>query len=378
MFWHLYKYRIKSFLHEKEELFWSLCFPLILCLCFVVGFSGINEKAWTFHSIPVAIVYEQENTSFKTTIESISKDDSQGEPFLKVTECTYDEAKTLLTDKDVDGIILVDDEISLIVNNSDINQTALQSFVNQYIQQAAMFTDVASVNPEILTELAEAMSEDVTYIKEQSFTKDRMDPMASYYFSLIAFSALCGGFFGMICARQLKANQTFEGMRKSISSVPRGLFIAAEFLATYTIHLIIMLILILAMVFVFGINLGNQLGYVALTAAVGSLAGVAIGLFIGSLKIKETMQVTIFIVTSIGSAFLSGLMVANMKNILEKNAPIINRINPSTLISDALYSLTIYDTHERFFTNIITLAVIAVVFLAASIFMTRRESYASI
>ena len=378
MFLHLYKYRIKSFIHEKEEVFWSLLFPLILCLCFVVGFSGITEKAYTFHTIPVAIVYQQENEIFKTTIDAIAADDSQGEPFLAITETDYETATALLSDKKVDGIIVVKDNISLVVNSNDITQTALQSFINQYIQKADMFDQISKSNPTALGELIEYLSDDVNYIKDKNFTDDKMDPMASYYFSLIAFAALCGGFFGLKCARQLRANATCEGMRKSISSVPRSLFITAEFLATYTIHLAIMIILILVMVFIYRIDLGNQAGYVALTAAAGSLCGTSIGLFVGSLKVKEAFQVTIFIVFSLVSAFLSGLMVADMKMLVEQYAPFVNRINPSSLIADALYSLTIYETHERYFTNIITLVAISVVFLAASILMTRRERHASI
>ncbi|MGN0375463.1 MAG: ABC transporter permease [Butyrivibrio sp.] len=380
MFWHIYLYRIRCFLHEKEELFWSLLFPIILCLCFVVGFSGINEKAYTFHTIPTAIVYEQENSIFRSTMDIIAKADSQGEPFLKVTETDYDTAADLLSDKKVDGIILVKkDDISLIVGNSGINQTALQSFINQYLQRSAMFETIAETNPEIIPELAEDMSESVSFIKEETFTKDRMDPMASYYFSLIAFAALCGGFLALRCARQLKADATPEGIRKSVSPVGRGLLLTAEFLATYTVHLVMMLILILVMVFIYRIDLGHQMGYVALTAAVGSLSSIAIGLFIGSLpKLKEAMQTTIIVVYSLLSSFLAGLMVADMKIIIQKNVPVISRINPATLIQDALYSLTIYDTHERFFMNIISLVVISVIFLAASIFMTRRKSYASI
>ena len=378
MFLHLYKYRLKCFLHEKENIFWSLLFPLILCLCFVVGFSGVTEKAYTFHTIPVAIVYEQENEIFKTTIDAIASDTSQGEPFLAITETDYENAATLLSDKTVAGIIMVKDDISLIVNDNSISQTALQSFINQYTQKADMFEKIAKTNPEALRDLAGELSDNANYIRDKNFTQNKMDPMASYYFSLIAFSALCGGFFGLNCARQLRANATAEGMRKSISSVPRSLFITAEFLATYTIHLAIMIILILVMVFVYRIDLGNQAGYVALTAAAGSLCGTSIGLFTGSLKVKEAFQITLFIVISLVSSFLSGLMIADMKMIIEEYAPVINRINPSSLIADALYSLTIYETHERYFTNIITLVIISVVFLVASILMTRRERHASI
>ena len=65
MFLHLFKYRFKSFLREKEEFFWCLIFPLILFLCFKLAFSSIADKEWAFHSIPVAVVYEKENAKVK-------------------------------------------------------------------------------------------------------------------------------------------------------------------------------------------------------------------------------------------------------------------------------------------------------------------------
>ena len=107
MFLHLFKYRFKSFLREKEEFFWCLIFPLLLFLCFKLAFSSIADKEWSFHSIPVAVVYEKENALFEEVLGKISEDDSQGEEFLKITETDYEAALDLLEDKKVDGINLV-------------------------------------------------------------------------------------------------------------------------------------------------------------------------------------------------------------------------------------------------------------------------------
>ncbi len=177
----------------------------------------------------------------------------------------------------------------------------------------------------------------------------------------------------------MKADITPEGMRKSVAPLRRSTLILAEFFATYLIHLILIVILLLYMVFVLRINISAQIGYIALTCAAGSLFGVSFGIFIGSIpKLKETVQTTVFIVFSLLSSFLGGLMVWTIKVNIERSAPIINRINPATLISDALYSLLIYNTHERYFRNIISLAAAAVVFCVLSILMTRRNSYANL
>ena len=43
----------------------------------------------------------------------------------------------------------------------------------------------------------------------------------------------------------------------------------------------------------------------------------------------------LFLVFSMVCSFLSGLMNNTMKDLVEKNMPVINRINPAALISDA-------------------------------------------
>lgn len=378
MFGHLYKYRLKSLLRMKEDIFWCLFFPIILCTCFFAAFSGISDKTNNFHSIPTAVVYEKENAIFKATLDAVSKSDTQGEEFLNVTETDGASAKSLLKDGKVDAIIYVGDEISMTVAKSGLNQTAVQSFLDEFEQKSSLISDIVRENPDKLISLIGNIFSSRTYISEKKLTDSPMDEMSVYYFSLIGMAALFGGFLGNSVARQMQPNITPEGMRKSTAPVKRHTMIAAEFLAAYTLQLISMAILLFYMICVLRINLGNEAGYVALTCAAGSLAGIASGIFVGSLPVKENVQIAIFLVYSLGSSFLSGLMVHPIKIWIEKSVPIINRINPATLIQDALYSLVIYNTHERFFTNIITLTVISVILCTMSYLMTRRKNYANL
>ena len=378
MFGHLYKYRLKSLPRMKEDIFWCLFFPIILCTCFFAAFSGISDKTNNFHSIPTAVVYEKENAIFKATLDAVSKSDTQGEEFLNVTETDGTSAKSLLKDGKVDAIIYVGDEISMTVAKSGLNQTAVQSFLDEFEQKSSLISDIVRENPDKLVSLIGNIFSSRTYISEKKLTDSPMDEMSVYYFSLIGMAALFGGFLGSSVARQMQPNITPEGMRKSTAPVKRHTMIAAEFLAAYTLQLISMAILLFYMICVLRINLGNEAGYVALTCAAGSLVGIASGIFVGSLPVKENVQIAIFLVYSLGSSFLSGLMVHPIKIWIEKSVPIINRINPATLIQDALYSLVIYNTHERFFTNIITLTVISVILCTLSYLMTRRKNYANL
>ena len=71
-------------------------------------------------------------------------------------------------------------------------------------------------------------------------------------------------------------------------------------------------------------------------------------------------------------------MVGNMKDIVEKNLPVFNRINPAALITDCFYSLNIYDDLTVYLRSLISLAVISMLLCLGSFFMMRRKKYASI
>lgn len=117
---------------------------------FFAAFSGISDKTNNFHSIPTAVVYEKENAIFKATLDAVSKSDTQGEEFLNVTETDIASAKSLLNDGKVDAIIYVGDEISMTVAKSGLNQTAVQSFLDEFEQKSSLISDIVK---EILTSL---------------------------------------------------------------------------------------------------------------------------------------------------------------------------------------------------------------------------------
>ena len=68
-------------------------------------------------------------------------------------------------------------------------------------------------------------------------------------------------------------------------------------------------------------------------------------------------------------AFLGGYMAI---------APLLNRINPAALISDALYSLVVYPSYTRFFTNIAGLLLLSALFCLGGLALVRRKKYASL
>ena len=76
--------------------------------------------------------------------------------------------------------------------------------------------------------------------------------------------------------------------------------------------------------------------------------------------------------------FFAGMMGITMKNIIDKNAPFINRINPVAMITDGLYALYYYDSGERYLINVISLAVFSAVMMLISVSGLRRQRYDSL
>ena len=140
-----------------------------------------------------------------------------------------------------------------------------------------------------------------------------------------------------------------------------------------------MIVLLLYLRNILNLDFQGQFGKMLIISLFGSLIGVSIGLFIGSLsRLNESIKIGIMLAISMSCCFLSGLMNGSMKDTVEKHAPIINRFNPAALISDALYCINVYDDASRYYRNLITLIVMSAALVLASFLLIRRERYDSI
>ena len=124
---------------------------------------------------------------------------------------------------------------------------------------------------------------------------------------------------------------------------------------------------------------GNSQFFYALIA-MACLYGCFIG-FGAAITLQANLtgiKVAVILAISMVCSFLAGLMNSNMKDLVEKHAPIINRINPAALISDAFYCINVYNDTARYYRNLVTLAVMSAAFVMASFLLIRRNRYDSI
>ena len=380
MFFHMYKYRLKTLFNQKEEFFWILLFPIILGTFFFLAFADITKKNETFETINIAVVKENTEAEvfFDAMMESLTvTDDENSEPFFNAQYVNLEEATELLNDGEVIGIIQLKDGIpSVTINENGIKETMLKTAMDQYTQTVTVLT---SVTPDKIEQVVEAMDRNVSHIKEQALSKGNADNVLDYFYSLLAMACMFGTMSGQICASHVKANLSAVGMRKSLSSRSRFALVMGDFAAAYTLHIVANTALVVYLKYILKINLGIDFLPMLLISFIGTLIALSLGVLTGSIpKLSDNAKMGINVAISLVTSFLSGLMVGGVKQSIERVAPILNRLNPATLISDALYSLNVYDTYNVFFNRLAIMGGMSLVFFIIAFFITRREKYDSI
>lgn len=377
MFVHLYQYRLKTIIRSKEEFFWILLFPILLGTFFYVAFSNISKSTENFSTIPVAVALDDEDTFFQSYLDALSGDASS---ILEITYTDDEEAEQLLKNEKVTGIITSQNgEVTLTISQSGIYQSILKEIVDGYIQSYDVIHSVDLSDNSKLELVLSKLSSNQDYIRNLDFTNGNTDIFVDYYYSLIAMACLFAAFSGQSCADGILANLSPQGMRKCLSPVHRMTMILADITASCTFPIIANVAVIIYLSYILKVNLGGSMPLIFATSVLGTIIGVTVGLCVGSIyKIKKEAKIGLLTALSLFSSFLSGLMVGGIKYDIEKHAPFINKLNPATVITDALYSLNIYDTYEKYITCMIILAVMSVVLCMISYFMIRREYYADL
>ncbi|MPM34096.1 hypothetical protein SDC9_80677 [bioreactor metagenome] len=382
MFIHNYLYRLKCILRDKQTMFWTLIFPIVLATLFNMAFSNLSN-AENFSEIKVGIVNDEEykkSTEFIQAIESVSNSNSSSDVDLfDVKYVTKEEGQQLLDDSKIEGYIYIKDGINLVVKETGINKTIIKSFLDDFKQTTSTVTRIISSNPSAVEKVVSGISKREDFLKEAPIGNATPDTVVNYFYTLIAMACLYGSFCGLKEVTALQANLSSQGARLNMAPTHKMKVFLSSVAAATTVQLGVIFILLGYLTFGLKISFGNQLGYIALTCLVGTITGVTFGTCVASVVKKgEGIKIAILIGLSMIMSFLSGMMQDKIKYMVTQKAPIVGYLNPANLITDSFYSLYYYNTHTQFFTNISLLCLFSVVFSIITYLVIRRQKYASL
>lgn len=381
MFGHIFVTRLKCLIRDKQLVFWSLVFPILLATLFKIAFSNLSSSE-IFKAIDIAVVdnqYYKNNEGFKGAMEQVSK--AGEDKLFNVTFAEEDKAEELLKNSKIEGYIYLNPDINLVVKSSGLNQTIIKSYLDNYKQIESTIAGIAKENPQAMmnTALMEDISSYKEYTKEISPSRGEPDTILNYFYSLIAMACLYGGFLGLKEITDIQADLSKRAARVNMVPVHKMKVFIYSFSAAFMVQFAQILILLGYLRFILKINFGNQLPYILLLCFVGCVVGVSMGAMISALvKKKEGMKVAILISVSMIGSILSGMYQASIKYFVEQKLPALAYINPASLITDGFYTLYYYNTHGRFFVNTFILVALSVVFCLITYYIIRRQKYASL
>ncbi len=393
MFWHNFKYSLKTLLKSKTLLFWTFAFPIILGTLFNMAFSNIenNEK---LEIINIAIVDNEDfknNEMFKEAFETLSSENSTSQMF-NTTYTSLERSKEMLENEEITGYLLFNGEdVTIKVSSSGINETILRNVVDQIQSKKEMIGTLAqkeiedeykqgNFNIDYNEIYANVMAKiDKNDVKLNNISNKNLSYTMIEYYTLIAMAALYGGIISMFTTNFKLANMNAVGKRTSVSPVRKGTMLLGSLCASYVVQLIGMALLFVFTIFALKVDYGTNLSLIILLACIGSLAGLSLGIAVSTLvKSNENAKIGILISVTMVACFLSGMMGITMKYVIDKNVPILNKINPASMITDGFYSLYYYDTLDRFYFNVISLLIFSALMIFISYKGLRRQKYDSI
>lgn len=371
------KYDIKVKLHNFQIIFWPLVFPIILGTLF--HFALGNAGAPDFETVPVAVVVQSDSAQEQPFLDFLHEMESGKTQMIKVKRMEKKEAVKELKAKKVSGIYYVGKTETLTVSGVGMKESILQSLLQSYEDGKQTMGNIAAVHPEKLRAAAATLGDYQQWEKQVSLGGKTDNGTMQFFYVVIAMACLYGCFIGFGSAITMQANLSTLGARRCVTPTHKLKIILSEMLTSFGIHFINVTILICYLKYVLKLEFNGEMPQMLGISFIGCMIGVSMGIFVSSiLKQGEGIKIAILLGISMGCSYLAGLMGSAVTATLEKHCPIVNRINPAALISDAFYCINVYDDPARLRLDLLTLLGLSVVLIIGAFLVVRRERYDSI
>ncbi len=392
MFLHSFKYSLMVLLKNRQLVFWTLAFPLIMAVLFNMAFSNI-ENTDSFDALEIAVVNDKNfrsNLIFKEALSQLSEGEDK---VFNINYTDAENAENMLRDSKIVGYISFPDKknAKVTVRSTGTNETILCYIVDEIKSDSEL---IMSIGSEDITEKIVKGDFDIDYEKYYRDAADKvlnteinvkdnsssnMDNIMIEYYSLIAMACLYSSLISMSLINDKLANINAVGKRTSVSPATKGSMILGSLAAGFVVQAIGLAALFALMIFVISVDFGNNAGLAALLSLCGTIAGLSMGIAVATLVKKgENVKLTILISVTMTGCFLAGMMGVGPKYLIDTSVPLLNKINPVAMITDGFYALYYYNTLERYWFDVISLVVFSVLMLLISIRGLRRQQYDSI
>ncbi len=339
----------KNAFRDRDFVFWTLAYPIIMAIFFNAAFSGMMNL--NMDNIQIGMT---SHNQIRYIFEEMD--------FFDIHLIDNGNYVDRLHNDEIHGYI--DDDFNLIVSKSGVRQTIIKEVLEQ-IKQTIKLNRPISGN-----------EFSVNYISNRN---QKANSLFIIFYSLIAMVSTYGIFAGIETVSIIQANLSYVGIRMNVAPLKKINFLMAGTIVAFLLNILSNGMLLLFINFILKIELFEEYVYTLILIALGNLFGIALGVFIGSSNKKSFNVKTVMgIAITLFLSFLSGLMGPWIKAIIDKNAPIIGRINPISIITNNLYRINILGNKSSAIEGILILLLYSILLLFMSYVFLRRKSYDSL
>ena len=382
----MFKYYLLRVLRNKLYLFWCLVFPLGIMACMNVAFGNIYNVENSIDPIKTIVLTESDSMyakGFVDLINTFADKDSDNYYYDLVVSGSREEAMELIRKGDAEILFIAGEseiEVYLTEKHSTTAGMLSKAMADTYKSNYKLISDAYMTAPDKVEEIMRGLTEQFEYTKaDMGAFSDDPNPYTWYFFSTLVMGIFFTAMTGVNLVSDLKADVSREAARMSLSPSGKSRMIWYSFIARLLPAVTISAIHLIFMRFVFGISLGSNIFRLVLFVIVCDIFAISFGvvcglIFKGSLDQRENKTTALLMI----SVFISGEMVMQLPGIIERYCPIINDINPATVMNMAFYRMSMYNDMFDFYFNMIKLIAVSVVFLTVGALVLRRERYASV
>ena len=381
MFIRTFTYSLKNLSRKYWLVGWNFLFPLVLATAFFLGFGNlIKEDPDTFQTLEVGYVNElSESAGFDQVLSELSKENNEGTTVLNLHN--YSSKKAAVDDMNngvIKGFYLeTADGIETVITSNGYDSTIMNEIVREYNNYTDVITQIAKDHPERVADAMEAISSGNSFISEHNFGNDTSQYI-QYFYALLAMTSLFSSWISTAVLSGMCANMSEMGKRVECAPVPKLTSITAGLLAGVILQIVSNVIVVIYIQYVLGINLGVPMGTMIILCTIGSGLGISVGTLMGSIIKNERLLITVPLFFTMLCSFFSGLMWGQIKQIIQYHCPILNKINPASLLTNAMYVRSTYGVTAEFHQDILIMCSMIVACIIVSTLFLRRRRYVSL
>lgn len=234
-------------------------------------------------------------------------------------------------------------------------------------------TVISSQEVSVISEVAqnEQAIDDVTLI---FLDAERELSSIVYFLSMLAICCMIMGLMGNREMEDYLSAISAKGIRVSISPVKPSIIFGCGLCASWGLAIVFMSAISLYMKCVLKIGIqGPLIGWILLIT-LSALCGVLFGMIVGALsQYSRVVKQAEIAVLGVGSGVLAGLVDERVKFYVDAYLPIITKMNPTSIMVEGMFTLSVYGMTQRFRESLMRLGIVDILFFFILILIIRRK-----